>query len=92
MVSDTPGGAAAAVASTQNPDLDSRLLYQVAERWAPVQYQDVDRTGNAALHGRADFITSIHFDSTIIVNDWDTSNNVANLAAGRGDGTQRRYT
>jgi hypothetical protein len=45
---------------------------ELALRWAPVHYQDVDQTGAHALGGRADYITRVNFDNNYIGNDnWD---------------------
>ncbi len=43
---------------------------QLAYRWAPVHYQDVDQTGTYALGGKSDYITKVNFD-----NDWIATNN-----------------
>ncbi|GGM67841.1 hypothetical protein ACFFX1_46720 [Dactylosporangium sucinum] len=56
-----PGTAAAAVS-----DADLAL------RWAPIHYQDVDVTGGHAIAGRADYITRIDFDGNWVGRDnWD---------------------
>ena len=54
--------------------LDATFYERLAERWAPVHYQDVDPTGGDGLNGRADYITAINFDG-----DWDAQNNWENL-------------
>ena len=54
--------------------LDATFYERLAERWAPVHYQDVDQTGGDGLGGRADYITAIDFDG-----DWDALNNWENL-------------
>jgi hypothetical protein len=44
----------------------------LALRWAPIHYQDVDRTGLHALGGRSDFITRYDFDGNLNGRDnWD---------------------
>ena len=43
---------------------------QLAFRWAPIHYQDVDQTGGDALGGKSDYITSINYDG-----EWQTNNN-----------------
>ena len=52
---------------------DDRFLEQLALRWAPIHYQDVDQTGADSLGGRSDYITAINFDG-----DWNTKTNWAN--------------
>lgn len=44
----------------------------LALRWAPVHYQDVDATGSHALGGKSDFITKVDYDGNLIGRDnWD---------------------
>src|SRR5215208_2479864 len=38
---------------------------QLALRWAPVHYQDVDQTGSHALGGAADYIAAYDFDGNL---------------------------
>ncbi|HMG24299.1 MAG TPA: hypothetical protein VK607_23350, partial [Kofleriaceae bacterium] len=38
---------------------------QLALRWAPVHYQDVDQTGSHALGGQADYIAAYDFDGNL---------------------------
>ncbi len=58
----------------------SNAYYQeLALRWAPVHYQDVDNAGCGSMNGRGDYITSINFD-----NDWVTSNNWNNIEPSKG--------
>ena len=45
---------------------DTALAY----RWAPIHYQDVDKSGGHARKGRSDFLTKINFDG-----DWNTADN-----------------
>jgi len=53
----------------------SNMYYQqLALRWAPIHYQDVDNSGCGSMSGRGDYITNIDFD-----NDWITSNNWNNI-------------
>ncbi|MFY0254558.1 hypothetical protein ACDQ55_11445 [Chitinophaga sp. 30R24] len=47
----------------------------LALRWAPVHYQDVDVTGTYSISGKSDYITNVNFD-----NDWIATNNWNNLA------------
>ncbi len=47
----------------------------LAKRWAPIHYQDVDATGGHALSGKSDYITAINFDG-----DWVATNNWDNIA------------
>jgi hypothetical protein len=45
---------------------------ELALRWAPIHYQDVDVTGNHALSGKSDFITRYDYDGNLIGRDnWD---------------------
>jgi hypothetical protein len=45
---------------------------EVALRWAPIHYQDVDVTGSHALSGKSDFITRYDYDGNLIGRDtWD---------------------
>jgi hypothetical protein len=45
---------------------------EMALRWAPIHYQDVDQTGGHALGGRSDFITRYDFDGNLDGRDnWD---------------------
>lgn len=55
--------------------LDATFYERLAERWAPVHYQDVDISGGDGLGGRSDYITAVDFDG-----DWDAQNNWENLA------------
>lgn len=48
----------------------------LAQRWAPVHYQDVDVTGSHGLSGRADYITRVDFDG-----DWNGANNWDNTTS-----------
>jgi hypothetical protein len=45
---------------------------ELALRWAPIHYQDVDATGGHALGGRSDYITKVDFDGDLNGrNNWD---------------------
>jgi hypothetical protein len=45
---------------------------ELALRWAPIHYQDVDATGSHALGGKADYITRVDFDGNLDGRDnWD---------------------
>ncbi|MEU4695368.1 hypothetical protein [Actinoplanes sp. NPDC023714] len=47
---------------------------ELAQRWAPVHYQDVDATGTHALAGKADMITRYDFDGDLNGrNNWDNA-------------------
>ena len=49
---------------------------QLALRWAPVHYQDVDQTGTHALGGAADYIAAYDFDGNLNARDnWDRAGN-----------------
>ena len=48
----------------------------LALRWAPIHYQDVDRTGSHALGGAADYIARYDFDGNLDGRDnWDNAGN-----------------
>ncbi|MCO8270614.1 hypothetical protein M1L60_08385 [Actinoplanes sp. TRM 88003] len=55
---------------------------ELALRWAPIHYQDVDSTGSHALGGKSDFITRYDFDGNLNGRDnWDnTGKNTAAAA------------
>ena len=45
---------------------------ELALRWAPIHYQDVDVTGSHALNGRSDYLTRVDFDGDLNGrNNWD---------------------
>ncbi|MFY1672299.1 hypothetical protein ACN27G_20420 [Plantactinospora sp. WMMB334] len=47
---------------------------ELALRWAPIHYQDVDATGSHALGGRSDYITRVDFDGDLNGrNNWDNA-------------------
>ena len=51
---------------------------QLALRWAPVHFQDVDQTGSHALGGQADYIAAYDFDGNLDGRDnWDHAGNPA---------------
>jgi len=51
---------------------------QLALRWAPVHYQDVDQTGGHSLGGAADYIAAYDFDGNLDGRDnWDHAGNAA---------------
>lgn len=51
---------------------------QLALRWAPVHYQDVDQTGSHAAGGRSDYIAAYDFDGDLNGrNNWDRTGNAA---------------
>jgi len=65
--------AAGPAAAVSNADL--------AQRWAPIHYQDVDQTGTNALGGRSDYIAAYDFDGDLNGrNNWDNTGSHA-LAA-----------
>jgi hypothetical protein len=51
----------------------------LAQRWAPIHYQDVDNSGCGSMTGRGDYITAINFD-----NDWVSNNNWNNIDRSKG--------
>ena len=58
---------------------------ELALRWAPIHYQDVDATGSHALGGRSDYITKVDYDGDLNGrNNWDR--------AGNTDLTPARFT
>ncbi|GIE93148.1 hypothetical protein [Paractinoplanes rishiriensis] len=55
---------------------------ELALRWAPIHYQDVDATGNHALSGKSDFITRYDFDGNLNGRDnWDNAGRSTAAAA-----------
>jgi hypothetical protein len=47
---------------------------EMARRWAPIHYQDVDVTGHHALSGRSDYITRVDFDGDLVGrNNWENA-------------------
>ena len=51
---------------------------QLALRWAPVHFQDVDQTGSHALGGQADYIAAYDYDGNLNGHDnWDNAGNAA---------------
>nr|WP_315221778.1 hypothetical protein [uncultured Flavobacterium sp.] len=48
----------------------------LARRWAPIHYKDVDATGTYSEGGKSDYLTAINYD-----NDWNAENNWNNLPA-----------
>jgi hypothetical protein len=57
---------------------DAAHRAQLAMRWAPVHYQDVDQTGSHALGGAADYIAAYDFDGNLNARDnWDRAGNAA---------------
>ena len=57
-------------ASIDDPEFECQLAF----RWAPVHYQDVDQTGSQSLGGKSDYLTAVDYDG-----DWVTTNNWENL-------------
>lgn len=50
----------------------------LALRWAPIHYQDVDPTGSHSLGGRSDYITKVDFDGDLNGrNNWDNASVVS---------------
>ena len=57
---------------------DAAERAQLALRWAPIHYQDVDQTGTHALGGAADYIAAYDFDGNLNARDnWDRAGNTA---------------
>jgi len=42
---------------------------ELALRWAPIHYQDVDATGSHALGGKSDYLTKVDFDGNLTGRD-----------------------
>ncbi|WP_258102003.1 hypothetical protein [Marinoscillum pacificum] len=50
----------------------------IAKRWAPIHYMDVDATGTYALGGKSDYISAINYDGDWnAINNWNNTNNYA---------------
>jgi hypothetical protein len=65
-------GALAATLGLPGPVHAAPSRAQLALRWAPIHYQDVDVTGGHALAGRSDYLTRVTFDGDLTGrNDWD---------------------
>jgi hypothetical protein len=62
-----------------NAKMSNEFYTNLALRWAPIHYQDVDNSGCGAMTGRGDYITAINFD-----NDWISSNNWNNIDRSKG--------
>jgi hypothetical protein len=46
----------------------------LALRWAPIHYQDVDATGSHALSGRSDYLSRVDYDGDLVGrNNWDNA-------------------
>lgn len=61
---------------------NANLYADLAYRWAPVHYQDVDVTGSLgfdhALNGKSDYITNVDFDGNWnALDNWDNTENTA---------------
>lgn len=74
---DAPGDDVGETASELSAT-DASQRAQLALRWAPVHYQDVDQTGGHALGGAADYITAYDYDGDLNGrNNWDNAGNAA---------------
>ncbi len=75
--------------SSLKPD-NSKYDLSVATYYAPLFFQDVDRTGslcsNQAKSGASDWITRVNFDG-----DWNAKNNWENMPGLRNDGKNNLY-
>lgn len=66
------GALVAAALATPAQAAPSRA--EIALRWAPIHYQDVDTTGSHALAGKSDYITRYDFDGNLNGRDnWDNA-------------------
>jgi hypothetical protein len=78
-------GAAAAAAAAEVSQTTAAITAsdaagraQLALRWAPVHFQDVDQTGSHALGGAADYLAAYDFDGNLNGRDnWDHAGNPA---------------
>ncbi|MEV0720154.1 hypothetical protein [Asanoa sp. NPDC050611] len=69
--------AALLVAPAATPATAAVSRAELALRWAPVHYQDVDATGSHALGGRSDHIAAVDFDGDLNGrNNWDNAGSV----------------
>jgi hypothetical protein len=61
-----------ALLTTASPAAAAPSHADLALRWAPIHYQDVDATGSHALGGRSDYITKVDYDNDLDGrNNWD---------------------
>ncbi|UII20913.1 beta/gamma crystallin family protein [Fulvivirga ligni] len=54
----------------------ARFSDDLAKRWAPIHYMDVDASGTYAEGGKSDYISAINYDG-----DWNALNNWENVSA-----------
>ncbi|GAB2476072.1 hypothetical protein GCM10027063_16170 [Promicromonospora xylanilytica] len=74
-------GSAVAGPTAAAPEQVAASSAEVAQRWAPIHYQDVDQTGTNALGGRSDYLAAYDFDGDLDArNNWDNTGSHA-LAA-----------
>ena len=74
--------ASAAASAVATPAHAAPSRAELALRWAPVHYQDVDQTGSHALGGKSDFITRYDFDNNLNGRDnWDHAGQNISAAA-----------
>jgi hypothetical protein len=66
--------------------VDAGFRARLAQRWAPIHHQAVNRDGAHGLGGAADFITSYDFDG-----DGDASNNWDNASSARASFAAHAY-
>ncbi|GIF78144.1 hypothetical protein [Asanoa siamensis] len=72
---------AAALLAAPAPATAAVSTADLALRWAPIHYQDVDATGSHALGGKSDHISAVDFDGDLNGrNNWDNTGS-APLAA-----------
>ncbi|MEU5675400.1 hypothetical protein ABZ749_34970, partial [Micromonospora sp. NPDC047753] len=63
---------AAAALAAPSPADAAVSRAELALRWAPIHYQDVDATGSHALSGQSDYVTRVDFDGDLDGRDnWD---------------------
>jgi lysophospholipase L1-like esterase len=67
------GVAGPATASTAIPSTAAQRA-ELAQWWAPVHFQDVDTSGETALGGKSDYITSYDYDGDLNgLNNWENT-------------------
>ncbi|MEV0952118.1 hypothetical protein [Promicromonospora sp. NPDC050249] len=75
----TAAGSAAAGTTANMPvpaELSAASSADLAQRWAPIHYQDVDQTGTNALGGRSDYLAAYDFDGDLDArNNWENTGN-----------------
>lgn len=69
-----PSAASGTQSGTQSSTAPAASPAEIAQRWAPVHYQDVDQTGTNALGGRSDYLAAYDFDGDLEArNNWENT-------------------